>query len=488
VSHTLDLRGQIHARTSRPDYFDWLAHVTPAGECAHPIRLAGFIEHVGATSSLLLGTVHTADMPDGVIYKPCGNRRAHVCPSCARTYQRDAYQVLRAGLVGGKGVPGERATHPATFTTFTAPGFGPVHSRNVQRHTCTNRRRCDCRPEPCHARRAADTCPHGQVLACYARHSLDDPRLGTPLCLDCYDYPHQAVWNNQASELWRRTTMAMTRHIRRTAARRGIHPKRVKLSFGKVAELQRRGVVHFHAIIRLDGQTVISVDDEDQVVTTTPPAELTIDDLIAAVEWAARTTGFTTATHPAQPCGWSVAWGEKGFDQRVINAGTDGEITDSMAAGYLAKYATKSTEITGHISRRLDGSTVEIYAKTDGTHPERLLDACWTLGAPLAWRGLRRWTHMLGFGGHFLTKSRAYSITFRLLREARVIWRRTHTTGPETDADQLGDETVIVDNFLQFVGSGWHTTGDAILAATAADMARRRREAAREAATHALAA
>jgi hypothetical protein len=40
---------------------------------------------------------------------------------------------------------------------------------------------------------------------------------------------------------------------------------------------------------------------------------------------------------------------------------------------------------------------------------------------------------------------------------------------------------VLVVNFLGFVGSGWHTTGDAILANTAAAMAREQRQAAREA-------
>ncbi len=63
-------------------------------------------------------------MPDGAIYKACGNRRASVCPACARTYQYDAYQLLRAGLSGGKGVPETVATHPAVFVTLTAPSFG----------------------------------------------------------------------------------------------------------------------------------------------------------------------------------------------------------------------------------------------------------------------------------------------------------------------------------------------------------------------------
>ena len=41
-----------------------------------------------------------------------------------------------------------------------------------------------------------------------------------------------------------------------------------------------------------------------------------------------------------------------------------------------------------------------------GTHPERLIAACWKTGAVPGYTGLRRWAHMLGFGGHFLTKSR----------------------------------------------------------------------------------
>ena len=32
----------------------------------------------------------------------------------------------------------------------------------------------------------------------------------------------------------------------------------------------------------------------------------------------------------------------------------------------------------------------------------------------------RQWAHMLGYGGHFLTKSRRYSVTFGHLRGERV--------------------------------------------------------------------
>ena len=89
-----------------------------------------------------------------------------------------------------------------------------------------------------------------------------------------------------------------------------------------------------------------------------------------------------------------------------------GTVTDLMAASYLAKYSTKGTEITGHTSTRLNADTIDPYADPDGSHTERMIDACWTLGRDPDYRSLRRWAHMLGFGGHFLTKARRYSTTF----------------------------------------------------------------------------
>jgi replication initiator protein RepSA len=84
---------------------------------------------------------------------------------------------------------------------------------------------------------------------------------------------------------------------------------------------------------------------------------------------------------------------------------------------------------------------------------------------------------MLGFGGHFLTKSQRHKVTFRLLRDNRAVYIRTVTTGPEPDHQTPEQETILVVNFLEFVGSGWHNTGDAMLAAASADLACSRREA-----------
>jgi hypothetical protein len=483
-----DIRLQAIARAARSDYPAWHSHVKAAATCTRPVRLAGTMATVEAATGRLLSERSTADMPDGVIYKPCGNRRESVCPACSERYKRDAYQVVRTGLVGGKGVTEQVAHHPAVFPTFTAPSFGEVHTRVVKRHTCLRRTACDCRPEPCHARRDLTTCRHGVRLVCYARHAETDHNLGTALCLDCYDHDAQAVWNVAAGELWRRTTIAINRYLRRTARQRGIpdvpvvSPRSgkvrwvcpVRLSFGKAAEMQRRGVVHFHAIIRLDG---FDPDDPDTILP--PPPGLDAADLVAAVDHAAATVAFGTEPHPANPDGWPIGWGAQVLT-KVITIAAEGQVTDAQVAAYLAKYATKSTEVTGHASNRLTDDTVNIYADPDGTHTERLIEACWILGHPKAWRRLRRWAHMLGFGGHFLTKSRRYSVTFAFLRDQRVRFRRAQNSGPE-QIQPNAEPTILVVNFLEFVGAGWQTPADAMLANTSAAMAREHQQAARAA-------
>jgi replication initiator protein RepSA len=61
--------------------------------------------------------------------------------------------------------------------------------------------------------------------------------------------------------------------------------------------------------------------------------------------------------------------------------------------------------------------------------------------AAQAWLPLIRWLHMLGFRGHFNTKSRRYSTTLGRLRAERRSWRRRHEpnrwpTDNEDDQDE----------------------------------------------------
>jgi hypothetical protein len=513
--------GQAFQRTRRPGYFQWLEHVRSAAGCTRPIRLAGTITTIEAGTGRLVEQRDTWQLPDAVIYKACGNRRHAVCPGCAHTYQRDAYHLVRAGLIGGKSIPESVSRHPAVFATLTAPSFGTVHTRIVRKHTCSERSRCTCRAEPCHPRRDAGLCRHGNPAVCWRRHGADDPALGRPLCLDCYQHDHQVVWNLHAGQLWHRTKHAIERHLARLAHARGISPVTVttatrnlrrvppvRVSHGKAAEFQARGAVHFHALLRLDG-----VDAQDPAAIAPPPAAITAADLEQAIRHAAAHTALHTPAHPDRPDGWTIGWGDQ-LDIRTITLSSSGDVTDTMVASYLAKYATKSTEATGHTSTRLTADTIADHADPDGDHTARLIDACWRLGRPrtiLTRRQpgrdgetaasvpanpharLRRWAHMLGFGGHFLTKARRYSITFTALRSTRVAHRRAehhnrdqgHGAVPRA-VDHLDQDTTLIIGTLTYAGAGWHTTGDALLANTAAALARERRTVGREELAHEL--
>ena len=148
------------------------------GGCLQPVLLRGRVDHIDGATGELLHRYTTVHEPGGVLPIACKTRRASQCPPCAEVYRADTYQVIRAGLSGGKGIPSTVAEHPCVFTTLTAPSFGPVHV-----HREKDRRLLRCRP-----RRRGRVCPHGRILSCGIKHARDDPRLGEPLCPDCYDY------------------------------------------------------------------------------------------------------------------------------------------------------------------------------------------------------------------------------------------------------------------------------------------------------------
>ena len=65
-------------RAACGDYPGWLDHVRAAAGCTRPIRLAGQVHTIDPASGQVIASTDTATMPDGVIYKACGNRRATV--------------------------------------------------------------------------------------------------------------------------------------------------------------------------------------------------------------------------------------------------------------------------------------------------------------------------------------------------------------------------------------------------------------------------
>jgi hypothetical protein len=227
-------------------YERWMELVAQAGYCHHPIRLAGRVEHADRQTGEVRTVYDSEREPDGVLLKACGTRRESRCPSCAARYRADAYQLLAAGLKGGKGVPETISQHPRLFVTFTAPSFGRVHTRKAQGRLVL----------PCHPYRQGARCPHGTRVGCWHRHDPDDPRLGEPLCPACYDAQAQVLWNALAPELWRRTTIAVQRALARLVGLQEAELRQLaRVSYAKVAEFQRRGAIHFHAVLRLDAAT-----------------------------------------------------------------------------------------------------------------------------------------------------------------------------------------------------------------------------------------
>ncbi|MEU8321189.1 replication initiator [Nonomuraea sp. NPDC048881] len=430
------------ARLNHPDYDRWASQIKRTGGCRQPIHLRGKVDHYDPATGQLLHRYTTRTEPDGILRVPCKTRRASRCPACAETYRADTYHLIRAGLVGGKGVPETVTTHPTLFVTLTAPSFGAVHTRREH-----NRK-----VQPCHARRNATTCPHGRVMSCTARHGKDDPRLGEPLCPDCYDYTGSVLFNALAPLLWKRFADSVRRHLAKLG---GLLLKELRhhltLSFAKVAEYQRRGIVHFHAVIRLDGPGGPA---------TPPPAWATTDTLTHAIQHAAKAVSAKApayADHPERV----LRWGDQ-LDIRPITL--DGDLTEQAVAGYIAKYATKAAECVGTLDRRINPlDNLDAYNLRD--HARRLITTCMQLGTEpdLAELRLADWAHMLGFRGHFSTRSRHYSTTLGDIRADREHHARLNdiTTGrlPLFDED-----TVLVISEWEYAGKG-HSLGDQLLAA-----------------------
>ena len=447
----------------RADFALWQQQLSDTGRCHHPVQVKGTVRAIDLTTGEVRPVYTTASEPGGVLLLPCGNRRETACPTCSQVYKRDARQLVRAGLTGGKGIPDTIATHPCVFATLTAPSFGPVHARRLRATTVL-----PCRPRrDAHARR----CPHGRDISCPARHAEGDPRLGRALCGDCYDYDAAVLFNAHAGELWRRFTTYLPRHL---AALAGLPVTwlrdMIKIRYVKVTEYQARGVVHFHAVFRLD-----AAQDGYQ-----PPSPLwTAELLCQAIQDAADAVFLGVDPGPGRDV-LVLAFGPQ-VDARPVRPGpalpaTGDTLGGQAVANYIAKYVTKTLTAPGLPDRRFK-TRADIKALGCHRHYRQMMTTAWDLGADDVTGDprLRKWAHALGYGGHCLTKSRAYSVTFGQLRAARREHRR-HLRHPDGEHDPWGrplDETVVlILKTWTYAGTGHATTPDAELALAAAARAR----------------
>ncbi len=451
------------------DRFDaWSEALARVGDCARPIRLRGHSERVDTTTGEIVSTYSSNQEPLEVTHVRCGNRRAAECPSCSRLYAGDMFHLIHAGVVGGKTVPESVAENPLVFATLTAPSFGAVHGRRDQGRRCHPHSRSGLR------------CTHGRPATCHTAHAEEDPRLGQPLCGDCYHYASHVVWQWWAPDLWRRFTITLRRFVAKTLAVPAIRLGEVAtVQYAKVAEYQLRGVVHFHALVRLDGPRT-----RDGFAPA--PAAIDADQLADLVRAAAASVRLTEPGVDVDDPSRVLAFGRQ-LDARPVRTtrrtdDPDRDLAPEQVAGYLAKYATKSAEDTG---------------VTDNPHHHRIrttarkLSACAKAAAiPDAnadqnpYELLDKWVPMLGFRGHFASKSRRYSLTLGALRRARgraqALIAASRVAGRPLDlaaleADLLADgdhDTTLVIGQWQYVGSGWATDGERVLAVAAAARAR----------------
>ncbi|WP_344135815.1 replication initiator [Pedococcus bigeumensis] len=463
---------QVMARLLSPDFEDWSNAVARVGSCANPIHLTGSSMRVDASTGEVLSTYSSDTEPLGTTLIRCGNRRASECPSCSRVYAADMFHLIKAGVAGGKGVPKRVGENPLVFATVTAPSFGHVHGMR------DNGRRC--RP---HAK--TPRCEHGRSTTCHQKHDDGDELLGQPLCWECYDYASHIVWQWWAPELWRRFNIA----IKRTLAHRlRVKESRLKhlasVQYSKVAEYQRRGLIHFHALVRLDGAKA------DEPFAAAPDG-VTAELLAEVVEEAVRSVRFTAPPVFAGDVPRVLTFGAQ-VDSRPVKVGhrTDdpaGPLNAEQVAGYLAKYSTKSATDTttgeqsnSHLSRIQAVAAEFATLVEDEWVADRMLCALKELPYGL----LGKWHTALGFRGHFATKSRRYSVTLGALRRARrraqVLIADPQRTGIPVDLASMEaqlladdeDETTLVVGSWSFVGTGWDTEGDVALARAAAARAR----------------
>ncbi|MGA5809587.1 replication initiator [Streptomyces cellulosae] len=423
---------QLASLARHGDLSAYAHQIQRLGGCERPIRMEGRRLDVHATTGEIVREITDRDLPAGQLLIRCNNRRATRCASCAEVYRKDTFHLVTAGLSGGKGISPAVAQHPRVFATFTAPSFGPVHNR-----------------------------PGGGRCRCGRLHPDDDPALGTPLDPDRYDYRTAVLWNAHAGALWGRFTTYLRQHL---ASRAGLSRSALrhclKVSYAKVAEYQRRGAVHFHAVIRLDGPD----GAED-----TPPAWATTELLTDAIRWAAREAEVPGPVLDSRA--YTFRFGDQ-LDIRPIRsadfAGTS-ELSSRAVAAYIAKYATKGAETAGTLDRPIRNPITDLIGSDVTDHARRMILTCWHLGArpELEDLRLRKWAHMLGFRGHFSTKSRAYSVTLGALRQARADHNEALARERAAEAGYpLPDPgTVLVLRHWRFAGTGL-TAAEAWLAAT----------------------
>lgn len=115
--------------------------------------------------------------------------------------------------------------------------------------------------------------------------------------------------------------------------------------------------------------------------------------------------------------------------------------------------------------------------RVKGLSPQarNMIEECWRLGGleELASLKLRQWAHMLGYGGHFSTKSRRYSTILRATR-TDCAEDRAHEAREAAGVPQLPDVPLLRVGSWRVAGTGYITPAEETWAEAIRDQPRRR--------------
>jgi hypothetical protein len=197
----------------------------------------------GAAEVIARGCLRPIKTTTGVWVR-CGSRIKSRCESCAELYRGDWSAIARSGVFDG---PVEN--YRFYLLTLTAPSFGAVH--RVPRKGGQRAPQCGCG----------------------SQHEATDAGLrGVPLNPSTYDYAGQVAWNRDAGVLWDRT-------------RRRMRDRWDSSEYFIVREWQDRGVLHVHALVRIDRAEAPAADALCDAARSAVATSKVDDGL---VEWGAQ--------------------------------------------------------------------------------------------------------------------------------------------------------------------------------------------------------
>jgi hypothetical protein len=176
--------------------------------------------------------------------------------------------------------------------------------------------------------------------------------------------------------------------------------------------------VHFHAIIRLDGA---------QDRATAPGMTVSPEELCAAIRKAAASARLDGDAGDDELV--ELRFGAQLYTRALAGAQNGRELNPGQVAAYVAKYSCKASH------EQITTRDTNPDRWRDRGIPEHLITmaaAALRLTERPVLRDLGRSVHMLGFRGHFVTKSRSYSTTLGELRAARAPTAPTKTNRPTT--------------------------------------------------------